>query len=206
MEYKITFNKNILILSDKEKKQKKHFVKYTYTDKESLKNFIFKDCKSYQNEIIIILSEDVLELWKTFKSLFNVRIAAGGMVVNAKEKLLFIKRQGFWDLPKGHAEKGESIEETALREVEEECGLSGLQIVTPLMTSYHTYSLKKNTILKQVHWFVMEYLGNEKGIPQEKEGITKIKWVKKNKLEKIFSNTYPSIKEVVTSYCKMSAL
>lgn len=206
MEYKITFNKNILVLSDNEKKQKKHFIKYIYTDKASLKNFIFKSCKSYQNEIIIILSENVFELWQLFKSLFNVRIAAGGVVVNSKGKLLFIKRNGVWDLPKGHAEQGESIEQTALREVEEECGLSDLRIVKPLITTYHTYSLKKNTVLKQVHWFVMEYLGEEKGIPQEKEGITKIKWVKENKLEKIFSNTYPSIKKVVNSYYKMSVL
>lgn len=200
MEYKIIFNKNILLLSDNERKQKKHFIKYSYTDKESLRYFIFKACKPYQNEIILIYSVNVSELWQVFKSLFAVRVAAGGLVVNAKEKLLFIKRNGFWDLPKGHAEQGESIEQTALREVEEECGLSGLRIVKPLIITYHTYSLKKNTVLKQVHWFVMEYLGAEKGIPQKEEGITKIKWFKKSKQEKVFSNSYPSIKEVVTSY------
>src|SRR5690606_38316271 len=49
--------------------------------------------------------------------------AAGGLVDNELNEFLFIKRLGKWDLPKGKLEEGEKMKETALREVEEECGI-----------------------------------------------------------------------------------
>lgn len=49
------------------------------------------------------------------------------MVYNQKGEILFIKRNGRWDLPKGKAEKRETIEETAIREVEEETMVENLR-------------------------------------------------------------------------------
>ena len=51
------------------------------------------------------------------------------MVYNDKGEILFIFRNGKWDLPKGGTEKNETMEETAMREVEEETGVNGLSIV-----------------------------------------------------------------------------
>ena len=60
--------------------------------------------------------------WESFKKFFKVVHAGGGLVTNPKNEVLFIFRSNVWDLPKGRHEEGESIEETAVREVEEECG------------------------------------------------------------------------------------
>ena len=56
--------------------------------------------------------------------------AGGGLVQNQAGEYLLIHRNGLWDLPKGKQEEGEDIALTALREVEEECGISGLLIRT----------------------------------------------------------------------------
>ena len=47
--------------------------------------------------------------------------AAGGLIFNAQQELLMIFRKGFWDLPKGKVDEGESLGDCALREVNEEC-------------------------------------------------------------------------------------
>ena len=68
------------------------------------------------------------ELLKIFKSKIKVIFASGGIVENSKKQILFIHRKGKWDLPKGKAEKNETIRETALREVTEETGIKRLRI------------------------------------------------------------------------------
>ena len=63
---------------------------------------------------------------KLLKHLFKklrVVTAAGGMVLNDKDEILFIYRKKRWDLPKGKTEKNETIESSAIREVEEETGV-----------------------------------------------------------------------------------
>ena len=59
-------------------------------------------------------------------------IAAGGLVTNENNELLMIFRRGKWDLPKGKLDKGETIEECAIREVEEETGI-GNHMTCPSM-------------------------------------------------------------------------
>lgn len=105
-----------------------------------------------------------------------VVVAGGGFVVNPKGKVLFIKRNGKWDLPKGKVDKGESIENAALREVEEETGVKDLQVEKFLRTTYHVFKRNGEFRLKQTHWFLMstEYSGPFKA--QKEEGIKKVKW------------------------------
>ena len=161
--------------------------------KPQIKQFLEPDKKGD----LYIFHDDKDALLSTFAQCFMNINAAGGLVRNTKGEILTIFRRGKWDLPKGKAEKGESAEETALREVEEECGLHGIGIKRFLRTTYHVYILNEKLILKKTDWFLMEYSGNEKPVPSSAEDITQAKWVKTSGLDTILSNTYASIREVI---------
>jgi 8-oxo-dGTP pyrophosphatase MutT (NUDIX family) len=145
------------------------------------------------------------EFWKEiFVPAFKPVPAAGGIVIR-DEKLLFIFRNGKWDLPKGKIDAGESAEEAALREVAEECGIKGHQIIKKLPSSFHIYQSPNHDslgqwILKETHWFEMSYQGNENGTPQTNENITEIRWFEKNGLDDVLANTYENLKPVILIY------
>jgi len=151
-----------------------------------------------EDEEIMIPLKNADEFHQIFTD-FKKIIAAGGLV-KRKQRILFIKRNGLWDIPKGKVEKKESIEEAAIREVEEECGLKGVVLRDLLMKTFHTYQFNGDWVLKETHWYAMDYSGSKETIPQEEEGITKVKWFKFKKLDKVLENTYPSICEVIRSY------
>jgi 8-oxo-dGTP pyrophosphatase MutT (NUDIX family) len=160
--------------------------------------------KSLLHEIVkedfhagIIWNEDLEQLKKAFFKHFTPVTAAGGVVENEKGEILLIFRRGKWDLPKGKLDKGETIEQCALREVMEETGLSNVVLKHPLTITYHTYDEFGKHILKDSHWFQMTVSGKQELTPQTEEDIHEIKWVKKNELNKYFENTYPSVKEVL---------
>jgi 8-oxo-dGTP pyrophosphatase MutT (NUDIX family) len=102
-----------------------------------------------------------------------------------------------WDLPKGKLEKGEKYEEAALREVGEETGLIDLEVVQPLLSTYHTYPLKGERILKKTRWFEMKYHGNAPPRLQEEESITDYRWVTPGITDFIRKDTYKSILDVL---------
>lgn len=137
---------------------------------------------------------------KFFKD--HQHIEAAGGIVRRKKKYLFIKRNGIWDIPKGKMEKNEEITETAVREVEEECGISGVKLIEPITITYHTYEYKGKKVLKKTYWFSMVFSGKKKTSPQLEEGISKVKWLKWKKIDKILLNTYPSIQDVLKAYKK----
>lgn len=122
--------------------------------------------------------------------------AAGGLVENRRGDYLLIKRDGLWDLPKGHQEAGEDIKVTALREVQEETGVDDLSLGDLICVTDHCY--KRNGIwhLKHTWWYRMYYLKPLDLTPQTEEDITKAAWVAKSSLPPFLKNTYPSIKEV----------
>ena len=135
------------------------------------------------------------EILTHIKSYFKLVNAAGGLVINPNKEILLIKRLGKWDLPKGKLEKGESKQEGAIREVEEECGISNLRILKSLKKTYHVYNLKESWVLKTCYWYWMAYKGNEILKPQLEEDITEVKWENfKNAIE---LDTYPTIKDVL---------
>lgn len=112
---------------------------------------------------------------------------------NDKGEVLFIKRLGKWDLPKGHLEKGETSEEGAIREVEEECGISGLKIVSKLPTTYHIFRRKGKLILKETIWFQMSTDFNGELIPQTEEDITEARFLNAKMTSEALQNTYKNI-------------
>lgn len=152
-----------------------------------------------QNDLkeICFFSPDKTQLFDDFSSMFRIIVAAGGLVRNEEGKYLFIFRNGKWDLPKGKTEKRESVITAAVREVEEECGISGLKNVKELITTYHIYSMEEKLVMKPTHWFSMEVNGSPKLIPQQEEGITDVRWLAKNEFAIVKKNTFPAILEVV---------
>ena len=142
--------------------------------------------------------------FEIFRGAFREISAAGG-VVKSGNKILFIFRRGKWDLPKGKIDKGETPEIAALREVEEECGISGHEITQPLPSTYHIYESpsSENTgewIFKETFWFEMNYTGTFIGKPQTEEDILEVKWITPEKLEPVFANTYANLKQIIDLY------
>ncbi len=127
--------------------------------------------------------------------------AGGGIVRNDEGQILLIKRRNIWDLPKGKAEKGETAEQTAIREVKEECNIDKLAIKKYIDISYHLYKMKGNMVLKQTHWYDMVYQGNGDIRPQTEEDITEVRWFEKDDIKNtVFNNTYMLIKELLKHY------
>jgi ADP-ribose pyrophosphatase YjhB (NUDIX family) len=137
---------------------------------------------------------------KYFFSNFKKIKAAGG-IVKSDDQQLFIKRNGKWDMPKGKMEKGEKPRETAIREIQEECGLKGnLTIDSKLMKTFHCYFMFDESVLKKTTWFVLNYDGSKIVKAQAEEGITEVVWLKKNQLAKVKKNTYSSVRDVLEYY------
>lgn len=158
---------------------------------------VIKELKnSSLSEVRLIHKKEDKLLSKFLKKLPNV-IAGGGKVYNQKGEILFIYRNDKWDLPKGKAEKKETIEETSIREVEEETGVEGLKITKPLNTTYHIFKRNGRHKIKITYWFEMKTSFNGKLYPQEKEGITKVEWLNKKQALKALKNSYANIRELV---------
>jgi len=143
---------------------------------------------------ICLICSDLELCWNAFKNNFKIQKAAGGKVFNNKENILFIYRFNKWDLPKGKLEKGETIEQCAIREVEEECGISNLSIKNQLETTYHIFQRKNKTIFKITYWFNMStsYKGNL--VPQTEEGIEQVVFKNELEVKEALTNTYENIK------------
>ena len=98
-------------------------------------------------------------------------VSCGGVVFKGNRPsfrvcLISRKREGklIWGLPKGHVETGETKKQTALREIQEETGITG-QVISPLQSISYTFVERPNPtlIFKQVHFFLVRYLkGNLK--------------------------------------------
>jgi 8-oxo-dGTP pyrophosphatase MutT (NUDIX family) len=127
-------------------------------------------------------------------------IAAGGIVENEGGKILFQYRRGKWDLPKGKLDKGETIEECAVREVEEETGLKNIQLDGLIGITHHSYTERQKQIDKETHWFAMKVQGEQQLVPQIDEDILELRWVAENELNEYLSNTFPNITEIVEKY------
>jgi 8-oxo-dGTP pyrophosphatase MutT (NUDIX family) len=126
-------------------------------------------------------------------------IAAGGLVFNDRNELLMIYRRGFWDLPKGKLDPGESIEACAIREVEEETGLKEIELGKFISITLHEYfdTYLKEEVIKESHWYHMKVKGEPSLIPQTEEDISQIKWVDSMALPDYLKNTYSTIIEII---------
>jgi 8-oxo-dGTP pyrophosphatase MutT (NUDIX family) len=148
---------------------------------------------------LYIFHDDQDALFRTFSQCFTNINAGGGLVRNREGEILVIFRRGKWDLPKGKAEEGETIEQAALREVTEECGLQEIEPGGFLTTTFHIYIEDGNYMLKKTDWYSMSYSGTKQPRPLESEDITRVRWIGRADLEEIYSNIFPSIIDVIES-------
>lgn len=146
-----------------------------------------------QPESIYIYYNDEKELFKEFKKYFRVEKAAGGLVKNDDDEVLFIYRFNKWDLPKGKIEKGEKKKKAAIREVEEECGVNGLEIQKKLQKTYHIFQRKGRETLKITYWYEMKTAYNGTLVPQLEEGITDVVFKNQKEIKQALNNTYRNI-------------
>lgn len=196
--YKVFFNDRAVFLTDDFTKsfQHKYGLFYKYREQEGLKEIL--DIYSQLSIIksLTVFHYDLDELRDIFRGCFKQIDAAGGVIKNSKGEYLFIYRRGKWDLAKGKVDKGETFAQAAVREVSEETGLTNLEILRPLMSTYHTYPLKKKTVLKKTYWFEMLYEGANTPSPQFEEDIEEVKWFRPSEFFIPFQNTFPLVEDL----------
>jgi 8-oxo-dGTP pyrophosphatase MutT (NUDIX family) len=189
--YKVFVNDKPLFLTNKVEKETdfQMFLLETVDFEQLIK-------KMFNNKVqkAFLYHPDEKEILKKLKEKIPVSKAGGGLVYNSRGEVLFIFRNGKWDLPKGGIEKGEEIEETAMREVEEETGVSGLEIVEKLQKTYHVFRRNGIYKLKITTWFEMKtgYDGVLTG--QVNEGIEKVAWLNPEEIKEALKNSFENIK------------
>ncbi len=191
--YKVFFNQKPIILTTSFVTQTEDapvfFLKFTS------KNNIVAALKSKKVKRLYLYHPKQERLWELFLALFKIIEAAGGIVQHSvSKKYLFIYRNDKWDLPKGRIEKKETIRDAAIREVEEETGVSNLEITKPLPTTFHIFNRNGKYRLKRTYWYAMETNFSGNLTPQEDEGIQKAVWKTKEDVPHLFENAYSNIK------------
>jgi 8-oxo-dGTP pyrophosphatase MutT (NUDIX family) len=197
-DYKIYFDDRVVILTSKINKTfdkyEGLFLKYGKKDEtdEVLKAFEhFTHLK-----LLVIFGDNPDIIFEQIKPNFTILEAAGGIVKRADGKMLAIFRRGKWDLPKGKVEKGEFYKHAAIREVQEECGLSDIEITKKIAETYHTYSENGKTILKRTFWYDMVLRSDEQPVVQTSEDITDYIWFDFENIKDIMKNTHESLKDI----------
>lgn len=162
-----------------------------------IKPLFYDIVKNETQKTFVIETNDPKAVFQKIKASVKFIKAAGGLVENGNQDYLFIKRLGKWDLPKGKVELGEKMKETAIREVEEECGIKIDSLGKKIESTYHVYSLRGEVILKKTNWYDMKVNHVPQLVPQLEEDISEAKWISVKDLAPIRENTYPLIKGLI---------
>ena len=174
-------------------------VEFHLADKSDIAMLVGMFEQNASPDKVYIPSSDPETLYRLMCGEFREVNAAGGLVSNRRGDYLLIRRDGLWDLPKGHQEAGEDIRVTALREVREETGVDRLELGELICITDHCYWRGGMWHLKHTWWYAMTYMNPVDLTPQTEEDITKAAWVARSSLPPFLKNTYPSIREVFTS-------
>ncbi|WP_121966342.1 NUDIX hydrolase [Myroides sp. N17-2] len=192
--YKVFVNDKPLFLTDKIEKETDF--QLFLLDSVDIDKIIIK---YFQNKIdkAFLYHPDEKEILKKIKEKIPVQKAGGGVVFNPKGEVLFILRSGKWDLPKGGIEKHEEMEETAIREVEEETRVSQLKIVRKLPKTYHIFKRNGKYRLKITTWYEMTSDFDGPLVGQIEEDIEQVAWLNKEQIREAMNNSYENIKLLV---------
>ncbi|PSR09613.1 MAG: NUDIX hydrolase [Bacteroidetes bacterium] len=149
---------------------------------------------SPQVDEVTLFHTDLDQLWRDFCDHYLILEAGGGLVRNFANQWLLIHRKGYWDLPKGKLDPGETPALAAVREVQEETGLHELTLGAPLPNTYHTYRDDKDRrVLKHTHWFLMD-TPETTLVPQTEEDIEQAVWMSAKQFFSEPRKVYPNIK------------
>ncbi len=190
MSYKIYLNNKAIILTDNIDESNKNVYAFATVNIDK----IISKLQNTSLEEAYLYHPNLQEAWQKFQTHFDVIEAAGGIVENDEKKYLFIYRNGKWDLPKGKMEAGEAPDETAIREVKEECGIQNIVIDHFLLDTYHLFTENKKKRLKITHWYKMREQDKSPLIPQIEEGIEKVEWIDVLSNDIPLANSYENIK------------
>lgn len=205
--YKVFFDqKQIIITDDKALLSQNEAPVHLFQSKENLNSTIREFINHDQGSSLTVVGDNASDILNDCTTLFEYRIAAGGIVRNEYGHILMIKRNGLWDLPKGHMDNGETVLQTAIRETREETGISVLNAGAHFDDTRHLYYIGDKLVLKKSVWFLMSSFSTEVLTPQTEENITETKWADPMDLPHLFKNTYLSIAELLTSYLKKQNL
>jgi 8-oxo-dGTP pyrophosphatase MutT (NUDIX family) len=197
--FKVHFENRFILISPEPDRLQKYGLFHKFYDTKELYKIITDFQSDTKIHSINIYGPDIKHIWKIFRIYFTEVGAAGGLVEHTSGRYLFIEKKGKLDLPKGHIEPGEEPEACALREVKEECGISGHTIVKPLSPSYHTYTWEGISYLKKTNWFLMKYNGEMLTEPLPKEGITRVEWLLPEEISKIKSEAWLSLMDLINT-------
>ena len=146
---------------------------------------------------VAVVADDPDAAFARFAADFTQVEAAGGVVVNDRGERLMIRRNGRWDLPKGHVEPGESVEACAAREIGEETGV-GAEVAAPLCATWHAYWFPKTERweLKRTHWFLLRTSACAPLVPQTEEGIDEVAWCSPELFAARLAEAFPTVQKV----------
>jgi 8-oxo-dGTP pyrophosphatase MutT (NUDIX family) len=192
--YKVFINDHLLVIATEFYLDSKEVesVNFSSINLLELSNQLLNDSQS--SRCIFLKTINLNTDWNQFQTQFKKVAAAGGKVMNDQNETLFIFRNGKWDLPKGKLEQGEQIEECAVREVMEECGIKDLTISEELSKTFHIYPENDALVLKTTHWFLMKTTYRDALVPQIEEGITSVIFKNEAAAKVALENTYGNIK------------
>jgi 8-oxo-dGTP pyrophosphatase MutT (NUDIX family) len=206
--YKLFINNKVVYLCQNpafvDNLMHEEFIIEPYTNKADFASTLKIILSNVNKSNVILFNKNVEKILTEVISFFECIEAAGGVVQNRQGEILLIFRRGSWDLPKGKIEKNESLEQAAVREVEEETGLDHVKIIKAVTfrkllnkATYHSYMIKDTLAMKVSYWYEMktDFTGNL--VPQEEEDIEIAKWVKKEDVPAYFDKMYPSIVDVL---------
>ncbi len=200
--YNIYFNTRVIVITDSfnrgniRKSSDSNAVVFRHHPGEDIEEAAMLFESNERMKKMVILSEAPEKTLEAFSDCFKIINAGGGIVTDGQGRFLMILRNGIWDLPKGKHEDGEKISETALREVEEECGIKDLVLGDRICITRHTYRLDGYPVLKNTHWYRMTCKSTCNLTPQTEEGIEKVIWASREEITELLENSYPSIREV----------
>lgn len=193
--YKLYFSDRVLIIDDDATKYGPDEAYYVAPSDPLLQKA--KLLQKVQNtKRCVLVTEDPEGVYRAITESFPSIGAGGGLVLNSRGEILMIYRHRRWDLPKGKQEPGEHIQHCAVREVEEETGISDLKCERELCVTNHFYRLDGEWVMKKTTWYLMRYDGSEPLVPQAEEDITGIEWVNPGKLDEYLRTTYSTIVDV----------